>query len=175
MLFQARVQLLRSKYGYYFLCTNVLSIRVRLVIGPCLEREEKSRRVVDQDEMLQLALVALLLGFCCCDGFGGELPAGGIDALGLCALNDVLALVDFFPDHLQRGVQDDRLATALALHAGDDGGEAVEAVADGLATLLLGADVVLLLLGLGQARAVGLACGRALGGGHGARGVWKGR
>ena len=34
-------------------------------------------------------------------------------------------------------LQDDALGAALALNAGDEGGEAVERVADGLAALLL--------------------------------------
>lgn len=46
----------------------------------------------------------------------------------------------------------------LARHAWDEGGEAIEARTDGLATLLLGEDVVLLLLMLGEASTVVVGC-----------------
>lgn len=51
------------------------------------------------------------------------------------------------------------LATAESVHTGSHGGEAVEAHANGLATLLLGEDVVLLLLRVGKTRAVGVRAG----------------
>jgi hypothetical protein len=67
------------------------------------------------------------------------------------------------------------LAAAHALHLRSDAGEAVETLADGLATLLLGDDVVLLLLSIGETRLVDAAgrggAGGVVGGSHLGR-VW---
>ena len=67
------------------------------------------------------------------------------------------------------------LAAAESVHTGGHGGEAVEAHADGLATLLLRQNVVLLLLSVGEARAlVAVRAGAGAGGRRGA-GVVVGR
>ena len=67
------------------------------------------------------------------------------------------------------------LATAESVHTGSHGGEAVEAHADGLATLLLRQNVVLLLLSVGEARAVVAVRARAGAGGRRGAGVVVGR
>jgi hypothetical protein len=66
-------------------------------------------------------------------------------------------------------------AAAHTLHVRSDAGEAVEALADGLATLLLGDDVVQLLLSISETRLVDTAgrdsTGSVVGGSHDGR-VW---
>lgn len=76
------------------------------------------------------------------------------------------------------GVEDMSLAATQTITARSDGGETVKALTDGLTTLLLGDDVVLLLLRLGETRLVdGTVRRDARGvvvvvGGHGGRVRW---
>ena len=65
--------------------------------------------------------------------------------------------------------KDGSLATAESVHTGRHGGETIEAHADGLAALLLGQDVVLLFLSIGEARAVAVRGGAVAAGRRGAR------
>lgn len=76
---------------------------------------------------------------------------------------------DFLPHVLYGGFENNGLAATLTLHTWHDGSKAVESLADGLAPLLLGANVILFLLGFGQARTVCAGWGR-LGAWHGAGG-----
>lgn len=85
---------------------------------------------------------------------GVEVLLGHLGVLAKDFALDALADVSLHLDLADGGAKDGGLAATLAFHTRSHGGEAVEALADGLATLLLGDDVVLLLLGLGEARAV---------------------
>lgn len=58
-------------------------------------------------------------------------------APGLDLRDEVFALLDLLQEVLDRPIEHVTLGAALALESRDDGGQLVEAVADGLAALLL--------------------------------------
>lgn len=120
--------------------------------------------------LFSVARVSLELGFGGLNGVQVEVKGAHVVPKSICAGEELLALDNLLAHHLKGGVEDNGLAATLAFHAWDDIGEAVEAASNGLATLLLGADVVLLFLGFRQARPVWLV-GRAWRGArHGGRG-----
>lgn len=81
-----------------------------------------------------------------------DLVLADVDGLLLRGAEQFLAQADLGLEVVDGRAEDDGLAAALAGHAWDHAGELVEALADGLAALLLRRDVVGLLLLLGQAR-----------------------
>jgi hypothetical protein len=88
---------------------------------------------------------------------------------------DALLNVGLLLDLVNRVAEDHGLAATLASHAGSHGSKAIEALANGQATLLLGEDVVLLLLGVGEARAVVVVRAGAVAAGRRVAGVGVGR
>jgi hypothetical protein len=72
-------------------------------------------------------------------------------------LRELRLLAEHLPQMLHSGLQDHCLAAPLALNAGYDVRQLLEAGADRLTALLLGFDVVFLLLLGRQARLVGVA------------------
>ena len=88
-----------------------------------------------------------------------------LEQLALDALLDGSLLFDLVDSVGKDGV----LATAESVHTGRHGGETIEAHANGLAALLLGQDVVLLFLSIGEARAVAVRGGAVAAGRRGAR------
>ena len=71
---------------------------------------------------------------------------------GLDLDDQTLALLNLLSHEIERLLEDDALAPSLALEAGNEVGQAIEAVADRLSTFLLRRDVIDLTLLFGQSR-----------------------